>query len=131
MSLKGDGQCDFARKAPCRVIGHNFLDNLVLVTRRAEDLGEDVMVSVEELQPGQMIKGEIDRTVRAVRTLGRFHLQHIRPLLFSHSVHHMLIGGSSDASFGILHLHEVFSEPSTIFGRPSHVLFGEDSLVKT
>mmetsp|Transcript_19809 Transcript_19809/g.53028 ORF Transcript_19809/g.53028 Transcript_19809/m.53028 type:complete len:1878 (-) Transcript_19809:167-5800(-) len=64
MSLKGDGQCDFARKAPCRVIGRNFLDNLVLVTRRAEDLSEDVMVSVEELQPGQMIKGEIDRIVQ-------------------------------------------------------------------
>lgn len=46
--------------AQCRVLGYNFLDAAILVSRRPADL-KDVLVSVKELKDGQLVTGEVTR----------------------------------------------------------------------
>eukprot|EP00927_Polykrikos_kofoidii_P076561 TRINITY_DN73631_c0_g1_i1.p1 TRINITY_DN73631_c0_g1~~TRINITY_DN73631_c0_g1_i1.p1 ORF type:complete len:2015 (+),score=482.72 TRINITY_DN73631_c0_g1_i1:72-6116(+) len=48
-------------KVTCRILGHNFLEGWVVVTRRPYDLREDTMVSVTEMEPGQLVVGTISR----------------------------------------------------------------------
>ena len=44
-----------------RVLAYNFLDGVVALTRRSADLQKDVIVSVSELSPGQLVSGTISR----------------------------------------------------------------------
>lgn len=48
-------------KAKCRVLSFNYLDAAFFVTRRPADLKDGVLVSVNELNPGQLVSGEIVR----------------------------------------------------------------------
>eukprot|EP00928_Gymnodinium_smaydae_P032700 TRINITY_DN23613_c0_g1_i2.p1 TRINITY_DN23613_c0_g1~~TRINITY_DN23613_c0_g1_i2.p1 ORF type:complete len:1812 (-),score=336.46 TRINITY_DN23613_c0_g1_i2:299-5206(-) len=45
----------------CRVLGRDLLAGALIVTRRPYDLQDDTLVSVTELEPGQLISGEIVR----------------------------------------------------------------------
>ena len=40
-----------------RVLSYNFLDNLLILTRKPADLEDGVLVSVSELSPGQLVTG--------------------------------------------------------------------------
>ncbi|CAE7317980.1 rrp5 [Symbiodinium sp. CCMP2592] len=48
-------------KSTYRVLSYNFLDGVVTLTRRPSDLAEDVIVSVSELAPGQLLSGIVTR----------------------------------------------------------------------
>ncbi|CAE7210896.1 rrp5 [Symbiodinium necroappetens] len=48
-------------KSTYRVLSYNFLDAVVTLTRRPSDLGKDVIVSVSELAPGQLLSGIVTR----------------------------------------------------------------------
>ncbi|CAE7683112.1 rrp5, partial [Symbiodinium sp. CCMP2456] len=48
-------------KSTYRVLSYNFLDGVVTLTRRPSDLGKDVIVSVSELAPGQLLSGIVTR----------------------------------------------------------------------
>lgn len=45
----------------CRALAYNYLDGVVIVTRRPYDLKEDTLVSVAELTPGQLVVGVVVR----------------------------------------------------------------------
>ncbi|CAJ1366911.1 unnamed protein product [Effrenium voratum] len=45
-----------------RVLSHNFLDGVLMLTRRPMDLTEGVLVSVAQLAPGQLVTGTVSRT---------------------------------------------------------------------
>lgn len=46
-------------QAQYRVLGFNFLDSTLHLTRRPADLEDGVLVSVAELSPGQLVKGTV------------------------------------------------------------------------
>ena len=46
-------------QAQYRVLGFNFLDSTLHLTRRPADLEDGVLVSVTELSPGQLVKGTV------------------------------------------------------------------------
>ena len=48
-------------KSAYRVLSYNFLGGVVTLTRRPSDLAEDVIVSVSELAPGQLLSGIVTR----------------------------------------------------------------------
>ena len=48
-------------KATYRVLSYNFMDGVVVLTRRSSDLKKDVIVSVSELSPGQLVSGVVTR----------------------------------------------------------------------
>lgn len=48
-------------KVECRVLGYNFFEGALVVTRRPYDLKSSTLVSVTELELGQLVVGEIAR----------------------------------------------------------------------
>eukprot|EP00930_Biecheleria_cincta_P038144 TRINITY_DN26206_c0_g1_i1.p1 TRINITY_DN26206_c0_g1~~TRINITY_DN26206_c0_g1_i1.p1 ORF type:complete len:1998 (+),score=467.03 TRINITY_DN26206_c0_g1_i1:33-5996(+) len=48
-------------KSTYRVLAYNFLDGLMMLTRRPADLQDGVLVSVSELSPGQLVTGTVTR----------------------------------------------------------------------
>jgi rRNA biogenesis protein RRP5 len=71
-------------KVECRVLGHNFLESALVVTRRPYDLKEDTLISVTELEPGQLVVGSIARITEfgvfaklSEYVSGLVHLRHL------------------------------------------------------
>eukprot|EP00929_Paragymnodinium_shiwhaense_P112206 TRINITY_DN80467_c0_g1_i1.p1 TRINITY_DN80467_c0_g1~~TRINITY_DN80467_c0_g1_i1.p1 ORF type:complete len:1634 (-),score=459.42 TRINITY_DN80467_c0_g1_i1:187-5040(-) len=54
--------------SPCRVLGCNFLEGIVVVTRRPNDLSAETLLSVAELSAGQLVVG----TIKEIADFGVF-----------------------------------------------------------